>query len=44
MTFEEAWLELEARLATAADERDWPSYFELKEQLEGLGRQNKGCL
>ena len=38
MTFEDAWLELEARMATAADERDWPTYFELKAELEGLGK------
>lgn len=44
MTFEEAWLELEARMAVAADEGDWPTYFSLKEELEGLSRHNKGCL
>ena len=44
MTYEEAWLELEARMATAADEGEWPTYFELKEQLEGMGRQGRGSL
>lgn len=44
MTCEEAWLELEARVAVAADEGDWPTYFELKEQLEGMSHHCSRCL